>query len=154
MKAFIICCAAIVNGAIFFAQAAQAPEAGPTIRVDPAFDAIVSPGTTMETLKDGFGFINGIIWVKEASGGHLLISDIPANVVYRWTPDGKMSSFLEKPDWTTTTGRPAAPRFGANGITLDPQGRIVYAAKRTARSCGSRRMARERFSPTAMTVSV
>ena len=38
-------------------------------------------------------------------------------------------SFLEKPDWTTTTGRPATPRFGANGITIDPQGRVVYAAE-------------------------
>ena len=69
------------------------------------------------------------MWVRESGGGHLLISDIPANVVHRWTPDGKMSSFLEKPDWTRTTGRPANPRFGANGITVDPQGRVVYAAE-------------------------
>ena len=66
---------------------------------------------------------------QRVGGGHLLISDIPANVVQRWTPDGKMSPFLEKPDWTRTTGRPANPRFGANGITLDPQGRVVYAAE-------------------------
>ena len=66
---------------------------------------------------------------QRVGGGHLLISDIPANVVQRWTPDGKMSPFLEKPDWTRTTGRPANPRFGANGIALDPQGRVVYAAE-------------------------
>jgi len=129
MKAFIVCCVAIVSGSVFFAQTAPAPQPGPTVRVDPAFDSIVSPGTALETLKDGFGFINGIVWVKESGGGHLLISDIPANVVYRWTPDGKMSSLIEKPDWTSTSGRPPAPRFGANGIALDPQGRIVYAAE-------------------------
>ena len=129
MKVFVICCAALVNGTVFLALGAQAPQSSTTKRVDPAFDAIVSPGTTMETVKDGFGFINGIVWVSESGGGHLLISDIPANVVHRWTPDGKMSSFLEKPDWTTTTGRPANPRFGANGITVDPQGRVVYAAE-------------------------
>ncbi len=83
----------------------------------------------METLKDGFGFINGIVWVRESGGGHLLVSDIPANVVHRWTPDGALSPFLEKPDWTRTTGRPAAPRFGANGIAVDRQGRVVYAAE-------------------------
>jgi len=126
MKAFIVCCAAIVSGSVFFAQA---PQPGATVRVDPAFDAIVSAGAALETLKDGFGFINGIVWVKESGGGHLLISDIPANVIYRWTSDGKMSSLIEKPDWTSTGGRPAAPRFGANGITLDPQARIVYAAE-------------------------
>ncbi len=129
MRVFAICCVAFVNGAVFLALSAQTPSSGPTKRVDPAFDAIVSPGTAMDIVKDGFGFINGIVWVRESSGGHLLISDIPANVVHRWTPDGKMSSFLEKPDWTTATGRPANPRFGANGITVDPQGRVVYAAE-------------------------
>ncbi len=129
MKAFVICCAALVSGTVFLALGAQTPQSGTTTRVDPAFDAIVSPGTAMETVKGGFGFINGIVWVRESGGGHLLISDIPANVVHRWTPDGKMSPFLEKPDWTRTTGRPANPRFGANGITVDPQGRVVYAAE-------------------------
>jgi hypothetical protein len=65
MKVFIICCAAIVGGASFFAQT---PQSVSTVRVDPAFDAIVSPGTTMETLKEDFGFINGIIWIKESRG--------------------------------------------------------------------------------------
>ena len=129
MKPFVIGCAALVYGSVFLALSAQAPPSAPTRRVDPAFDAIVSPGSTLETLKDGFGFINGIVWVKDSGGGHLLVSDIPANVVHRWTPDGKMSPFLEKPDWTRTTGRPANPRFGANGITVDPQGRVVYAAE-------------------------
>ena len=128
MKAFIICCVALLTGTVFFA-AAQSPQSGATTRLDPAFDQIVSPGTSMETVKSGFGFINGIVWVRGSGDGHLLISDIPANVVHRWTPDGKMSAFLEKPDWTRTTGRPANPRFGANGITVDPQGRVVYAAE-------------------------
>jgi len=126
---FVICCAALVGGTVCLALGAQPPQSETTKRVDAAFDAVVSPGTNVETLKDGFAFVNGIVWVAESGGGHLLISDIPANVVYRWTPDGKMSPFLEKPDWTRAFGRPAAPRFGANGLALDPQGRIVYAAE-------------------------
>jgi gluconolactonase len=129
MKSFAICCAALINGTVFVALSAQTPQSGPTMRVDPGFDEIVSPGTTMEILKSDFGFINGIVWVRESGGGHLLVSDIPANVVHKWTSDGKMSAFLEKPDWTRTTGRPENPRFGANGITSDPQGRVVYAAE-------------------------
>jgi gluconolactonase len=129
MKHILALRAAIVTGTLAVALSAQTPPAEPTTKVDPAFDAIVSSGTKMEIVKDGFAFINGIVWVKESGGGHLLISDIPANVVYRWTPDGRMSSFLEKPDWTMTTGRPAAPRFGANGIAIDSQGRVVYAAE-------------------------
>jgi gluconolactonase len=129
MRTLVICCVLLVYGTIFLALHAQTPPSETTRRIDPAFDAIVSPGASVETLKDGFGFINGIVWVRESGSGHLLISDIPANVVQRWTPDGRMSSFLEKPDWTRTPGRPANPRFGANGITVDPQGRIVYAAE-------------------------
>ena len=97
MKVFVVCFAALVSGSVFLSSSAQAPQSATTRRVDPAFDAIVSSGATVETLKDGFGFINGILWVKESGGGHLLISDIPANVVQRWTPDGKMSTFLEWP---------------------------------------------------------
>lgn len=108
--------------------AAQTP--GSVVRLDPAFDAIVAPGTMVETLKEGFGFINGILWVREGKSGHLLVSDIPANVVHRWTPDGAMAVFLDRPDWTKVTeARPANVRFGANGIAMDREGRIVYAAE-------------------------
>lgn len=128
MKILVICAATLIGGTILVTAGAQVPQPA-TTRLDPAFDQIVSPGTPMETLKSGFGFINGIVWVREPAGGHLLVSDIPANVVHKWTPDGQMSAFLDKPDWARTTGRPANPRFGANGITVDPQGRIVYAAE-------------------------
>jgi gluconolactonase len=107
---------------------AQAP--GSVVRLDPAFDAVVAPGTMVETLKEGFGFINGILWVREGAAGHLLVSDIPANVIHKWTPNGAMTPFLDRPDWTRVTeARPANVRFGANGIARDPQGRIVYAAE-------------------------
>ena len=108
--------------------AAQTP--GSVVRLDPAFDAIVAPGTMVETLKEGFGAINGILWVPEGKSGHLIVSDIPANVVHRWTPDGAMTVFLDRPDWTRVTeARPPNPRFGANGIARDREGRIVYAAE-------------------------
>jgi gluconolactonase len=128
MKALALA-AVLASSALAATLGAQQPPATATRRVDPAFDAVVSAGAAIETLRDGFGFINGIVWVKDSRGGHLLVSDIPANVVHKWTPDGTTAPWLEKPDWTRTTGRPAAPRFGANGIALDPQGRIVYAAE-------------------------
>ena len=113
----------------FIPVGAQTQSKESVIRLDPALDAIVAPGTMVETLKEGFGFINGILWVREGNTGHLLVSDIPANVVHKWTP-GAMTVFLDRPDWTTVTeARPANVRFGANGITMDRQGRIVYAAE-------------------------
>ena len=149
MKVFVVCCAALAQWMLsFLRSSAQAPQSETTRRVDPAFDAIVSPGATVETLKDGFGFINGILWVKESGGGHLLISDIPANVVQRWTPDGKMSPFLEKPDWTRTTGRPAEPeiRRQRHCASIRKAGSSMRQ-KRIAPSCGWRKTGRGRFWP-------
>jgi gluconolactonase len=108
----------------------RAQGAGSVVRLDPAFDAIVAPSTTVETVREGFGSINGIAWVREGGGGHLLVSDIPANVIYKWTPAGVVTTFLNRPDWTMAADtRPANVRFGANGIVMDPQGRLVYAAE-------------------------
>ena len=106
----------------------QAP-AGFEVIDQAAFAKLFPKGAVVRKLAGDMKFIEGPVWLTDPGGGYLVFSDIPANVVYRWTSDGKMSSFLEKPDWTATPGRPAAPRFGANGITLDPQGRIVYAAE-------------------------
>ncbi len=120
----------VVAAAALAAAGPHAQGKESVIRLDPAFDAIVAPGTMVETLKDGFGFINGILWVAEGKTGHLLVSDIPANVVHKWTPGGAMTVFLDRPDWTRVAEpRPANARFGANGIVMDRQGRLVYAAE-------------------------
>lgn len=127
MKTRLLC--VLLLAAALIPAGAQTQSKESVIRLDPALDAIVAPGTMVETLKEGFGFINGILWVREGNTGHLLVSDIPANVVHKWTP-GAMTVFLDRPDWTTVTeARPANVRFGANGITMDRQGRIVYAAE-------------------------
>jgi gluconolactonase len=90
----------------------------------------VPPGTTVETIREGFGFINGILWVRDGRDGHLLVSDIPANVVYELTPAGVMTPLLTRPDWTKAAEtRPPNVRFGANGMVLDAEGRLVYAAE-------------------------
>jgi gluconolactonase len=108
----------------------RAQGGGSVVRLDPAFDAIVSPGTVVETLQEGFGFINGIAWVREGTGGHLLVSDIPANRIYKWTAGTPMTAFLEQPDWRNVVeARPPNVRFGANGIAIDREGRLVYAAE-------------------------
>jgi gluconolactonase len=110
------------------AAGAQAP--GTVVRLDPAMDAIVPASANVEVLRDGFGFINGILWIREGNSSHVLVSDIPANVIYKWSPASGWTVFLNRPDWTRVAeARPSNVRFGANGIARDPQGRIVYAAE-------------------------
>lgn len=145
MKRLLICAlsvAALGWGVV----RAQAPS-GAIVRLDSALDAIVSPNSRVEIIKGDkaenpsnffyFGALEGPVWVQEGSSGYLLFCDIPANVVYKWTPDGKVSVFLEKSGFTGTdtsnagmqanNGRLAVIYLGASGLALDPQGRLVLA---------------------------
>src|SRR5262245_34275277 len=55
---------------------AQAPKTiGSIERLDPAFDKLISPGTTIEVLGSGFDWAEGCCWLKDK--GILVWSDIP-----------------------------------------------------------------------------
>jgi gluconolactonase len=101
-------------------------------RIDPALDAIVPQGLTIEKLAGGFIFTEGPVWVPD---GYLLFSDPNANTIYRWTPDGQVSVFRTKSGYAGVDvaeyGQP-----GSNGITLDPDGRV------TINEHGNRRVVR------------
>lgn len=111
---------------------------GATIeKLDPALDAIVSPNAKLELVGEHFGTTEGPVWVQEGRTGYLLFSDIPANVIYKWTPEGGILVFLEKSGFTGTdssnagaqsmSGRLTTIVLGSNGLALDPQGRVVMA---------------------------
>src|SRR5260221_6236180 len=69
-------------------------------RLDPALDALVSPDAKVELVKGGFGFAEGPVWVQRGKIGYLLFSDIPANVIYKLTPDGNGSGYLQRNRYT------------------------------------------------------
>ena len=123
---------------------AQKPSDKPVVRLDPALDQLVPPDAKLEIVKGGFGFTEGALWVQQGKRGYLLFSDIPANVIYKWTPDGKLSVYLDHSGYTgqdiwrvgfiQTNGKDRNdPRFeefpmiGSNGLALDRQGRLIIA---------------------------
>lgn len=65
----------------------------------------------VEKVSGGFNFTEGPLWNPR---GFLVFSDIGADTIYKWTPNGKISIFR----------RPAGH---ANGNTLDRQGRLITA---------------------------
>jgi gluconolactonase len=137
----VLCLAAI--GVTFLK--AQSPAGNSVDRLDPALDALVSPDAKLSLVKGGFGFTEGTTWVQEGKRGYLLFSDIPANVIFKMTPDdGKVSLYLDHSGYTgydiwtvgfeQNNGKdPSDPRFrkffmiGSNGLTLDRQGRLIIA---------------------------
>lgn len=95
--------------------------AGSVVKVSEALGAIVPDDYKIEKIGEGFGFIEGPVWVKD--GSYLLFSDIPANTIFQWTPSGGAIPFLKPVYGGDTTGKPR--QTGSNGLTLDLQGRLV-----------------------------
>jgi gluconolactonase len=129
----------ILQPAIGYAQTpAPAPRPFRIVKLDPALDAIVAPDAELELLGDRFGLTEGPVWVPDGRDGYLLFSDLISNVIYRWSPGGEISVFLEqsgysggeitKAGYQTRRGRMAVLLIGPNGLSLDAQGRLIYLA--------------------------
>jgi gluconolactonase len=128
----------LVSLAGFSVAKSQTP-AGPSIvRADAAFNVIVPAGAKLERLAADLPFLEGPVWVRNGKSGYLLFSDIPGNVIRKWTPDGKLSEYLKPSGFTGSDasqvgGSNETPHgtvylIGSNGVTLDPQGRVVFCA--------------------------
>ncbi len=108
------------------------PHAGEIERLAPAFDRLVPTNAVIELLAEEFEWAEGPVWVR--SGEYLLFSDIPNNVVFKWKEGIGTREFLLPSGYSGTTARGGEP--GSNGLTLDPQGRLVLCEH------GDRRVAR------------
>jgi gluconolactonase len=118
---------------------AQTPGDKPIVKLDPSLDALISPDAKLELVKNDFGFTEGILWVDQGRGRYLLLSDMYANVIYKVTPEGKVSLYLDHSGytgydiWRVGMPQPDADRkdtffmIGSNGLALDRQGRLVIA---------------------------
>src|SRR5579863_1428941 len=106
-------------------------------RINPKLDDIVPYDSKVEKVAGDFGFLEGPVWVHK--GGYLLFSDIPANVIYKYSlEDGKASVAIPNSGFSGTdssgvgmqmnNGQAMVILLGSNAVTLDPQGRIVYCA--------------------------
>jgi len=109
----------------------QQEQVGTVIRTDPAIDKLISPGTKIEKVHGGFGFVEGPIWVR--TGSYLLFSDLPKNAIMKWSPDGSVSVFRKG---IFPGSYPDGVQIGSNGLTLDKQGRLIAAEH------GNRRVSR------------
>lgn len=69
----------------------------------------------------------GPVWVADAQGGHLLVSDVPANTVFRRKEKEGISVFLEPSGFTGPVGLGGQ---GFNGVTLDAKGRLFFDGTR------------------------
>ncbi len=109
------------------------------VKLDPSLDALISADAKLELVKGGFGFTEGIVWVDQGNSSYMLLSDMYANVIYKLTPDGKVSLYLDHSGytgydiWRVGMLQPDPNRkdfffmIGSNGLALDRQGRLLIA---------------------------
>lgn len=127
----------IALGICVFLAACNAPSKtdmktiGTIERLDPSLDSIVDVNARPEIIAEGFDWSEGPLWIPQHQ--MLLFSDIPPNIIYKWTEKGGKEVYLTPSGYTGTT--PRGGEVGSNGLTLSPQGKLVMCQH------GDRRMA-------------
>jgi gluconolactonase len=116
------------------AQPAGPATLGTIERLDPRMDEYVPKNAVIEKLAQGFEWSEGPVWVKD--GGYLLFSDVPHNVVHRWSPDKGLSEFLKPSGFTGKDPPPGVREPGSNGLAIGPDNLLVLCQH------GDRRVAR------------
>ena len=75
-------------------------------------------GVELERVGTGFLFTEGPMWNRVEK--HLIFSDMPGNIMRKWTPDGRIETFRQ-------------PSNMANGNYYDHQGRLITCEHATSR---------------------
>ena len=109
-------------------------------RADPALDALIASDAKLKKVASGFGFADGPVWIRSRPGvpGYLLVSSIIGNVIYKMTPEGRVTPFLETAGYSGTDfahdgklayfARIHMILIGPNCTGVDLQGRLVWCA--------------------------
>lgn len=94
------------------------------VRHESRMNDLVPPDAEIEVLAIGFEWSEGPLWIQDASGGHLLFSDIPRNSVMKWQEGVGVTLFMKPSGYTGITDYGREP--GSNGLTLDLQRHIIF----------------------------
>lgn len=90
------------------------------VKKDEALEKIVGANPKVWKLAEGFKFTEGPVWTNKG----LLFSDPNANIIYKYSTDGKLSVFRTPSGYSGADiaeyGQP-----GSNGLTLDKDGNLV-----------------------------
>src|SRR5438132_8352805 len=86
---------------------------------DQQFYSLVPKDAKIEKLAQGFGWAEGPVWM----GNFVIFSDVIGNTAYKWEQGKGLSVYMRPSGYTGSTPRGGEP--GSNGLTRDPQGRLV-----------------------------
>lgn len=95
---------------------------GKIYTIDTDLHSIITPGTKIEKVADGFSFTEGPVWHPD---GYLLFSDPNTNTIYRYSPaTHNVNVYLSHSGYSGADigiyGQP-----GSNGLAIDKEGRLI-----------------------------
>jgi len=97
-------------------------DVGKIYTIDQRLNDIITPGTKVEKIADGFQFTEGPVWHPD---GYLLFSDPNTNSIYRYDPSTRnISVYMSHSGYTgVDIGEYGQP--GSNGLVIDRDGRLI-----------------------------
>ena len=84
-------------------------------------DAIIDSHAKVEIIAEGFDWCEGPLWVEQQK--MLLFSDVPKNIIYKWTEEKGKEVYLTPSGYTGTI--PRGGETGSNGLVLNKTGKLV-----------------------------
>ncbi len=88
-------------------------------RNDPELDKIIKGNPIPEIITKGYKWTEGPVW----SNGMLLFSDVPNNVIYKWTDKGGAEVYLKPSGFTGKSSESREP--GSNGLLVNSSGQLM-----------------------------
>jgi gluconolactonase len=90
-------------------------------RLDSAINEIIAKNAEIKIVGQGYKWSEGPVWVDAEK--MLLFSDVPNNVIHKWTEAKGVEQYLTPSGYTGQGHYSNEP--GSNGLTLSPEGRLV-----------------------------
>lgn len=81
-------------------------------KTEPALDAILSENVAIEIIGEGYTWSEGPVWIEKEN--MLLFSDVPENIVYKWTEEKGVEPYLTPSGFTGDSTR--SRERGSNGL--------------------------------------
>lgn len=95
---------------------------GKIFSIDEKLNSIITPGTKIEKVADGFQFTEGPVWHPD---GFLLFSDPNTNTIYRYDPNSQNTTVYISHSGYTGADISEYSQPGSNGLAIDKEGRLL-----------------------------
>ena len=97
------------------------PVTGTIEFVSKKLSKLVKKDAKVEIIAEGFQFTEGPLWVEREQ--MLLLSDVPANTIYKWSEANGKEVYVKPGGYTDTAERGGF--MGPNGLTLSKDGKLM-----------------------------